>query len=238
MRLIKVQLLFHLNNGEINLKKILKLAPSILSADFSVLKNEINSVANADYLHIDVMDGMFVENISLGIPVIKSIRKVTDLIFDVHLMIDEPRRYIKQFANAGADIITIHAEASDDLKGDLKMIKSFNKKAGVAIKPNTSLDAINDVLDLADMFLIMSVEPGFGGQKLIDFTLQKALSLSKIVCDKDIEMDGGINLENVESVLKSGVNVIVVGSAIFNCDDRNKKINRFREKFMEYENQA
>ena len=128
MRLIKVQLLFHLNNGEINLKKILKLAPSILSADFSVLKNEINSVANADYLHIDVMDGMFVENISLGIPVIKSIRKVTDLIFDVHLMIDEPRRYIKQFANAGADIITIHAEASDDLKGDLKMIKSFNKK--------------------------------------------------------------------------------------------------------------
>ena len=224
------------------MNKKYKLAPSILSADFSVLKDEINSVRSADYLHIDVMDGMFVPNISLGIPVIKSIRKVTNLIFDVHLMIDNPSRYIKEFAMAGADIITIHAEASKNLKYDLEMIKSFGKKASVAIKPNTKLDIIYDVLEIADMVLIMSVEPGFGGQKLIEATLEKSLLLSKIINDRDlkvdIEMDGGINLENTKKVLESGVNIVVAGSAIFNFQNRAEKINQFKQKFVDYTNQV
>ncbi len=216
------------------MNKNYKIAPSILSADFSILKDEINSVNAADYLHIDVMDGIFVPNISLGIPVIKSIRKTSDLIFDVHLMIDRPGRFIKEFASVGADIITIHAEASENLKDDLTLIKSLGKKAGVAIKPNTPLDVVYDVLKNVDMILIMSVEPGFGGQKLIPSTLEKSLALSKIIADRniDIEMDGGINLENVEQVAKAGVNVIVAGSAIFNAPDRNKMIDAFKQKVL------
>ena len=216
------------------MNKNYKIAPSILSADFSILKDEINSVNAAEYLHIDVMDGIFVPNISLGIPVIKSIRKTSDLIFDVHLMIDRPGRFVKEFASVGADIITIHAEASENLKDDLTLIKSLGKKAGVAIKPNTRLDVVYDVLENVDMILIMSVEPGFGGQKLIPSTFEKSLALSKIIADRniDIEMDGGINLENVEQVAKAGVNVIVAGSAIFNAPDRNKMIDAFKQKVL------
>lgn len=216
------------------MNKNYKIAPSILSADFSILKDEINSVNAADYLHIDVMDGIFVPNISLGIPVIKSIRKTSDLIFDVHLMIDRPGRFVKEFASVGADIITIHAEASENLKDDLTLIKSLGKKAGVAIKPNTRLDVVYDVLENVDMILIMSVEPGFGGQKLIPSTFEKSLALSKIIADRniDIEMDGGINLENVDQVAKAGVNVIVAGSAIFNASDRNKMIDAFKQKVL------
>ena len=216
------------------MNKNYKIAPSILSADFSILKDEINSVNAAEYLHIDVMDGIFVPNISLGIPVIKSIRKTSDLIFDVHLMIDRPGRFVKEFASVGADIITIHAEASENLKDDLTLIKSLGKKAGVAIKPNTRLDVVYDVLENVDMILIMSVEPGFGGQKLIPSTFEKSLALSKIIADRniDIEMDGGINLENVDQVAKAGVNVIVAGSAIFNASDRNKMIDAFKQKVL------
>lgn len=216
------------------MNKNYKIAPSILSADFSILKDEINSVNAAEYLHIDVMDGIFVPNISLGIPVIKSIRKTSDLIFDVHLMIDRPGRFVKEFASVGADIITIHAEASENLKDDLTLIKSLGKKAGVAIKPNTQLDVVYDVLENVDMILIMSVEPGFGGQKLIPSTFEKSLALSKIIADRniDIEMDGGINLENVDQVAKAGVNVIVAGSAIFNASDRNKMIDAFKQKVL------
>lgn len=220
------------------MKKQIKLAPSILSADFSILKNEINSVKSADYLHIDVMDGNFVPNISLGIPVIKGIRGITNIIFDVHLMIDKPHRFIEKFALAGADIITVHVEASENLKNDLQLIKSLGKKACAAVKPNTDIRNIYHVLDIVDMILIMSVEPGFGGQELISNTLEKARTLSEFV-DKndiqiDIEMDGGINLDNVQKVLESGVNVIVTGSSVFNFSDRNQKIIEFREKFSEY----
>ena len=216
------------------MNKNYKIAPSILSADFSILKDEINSVNAAEYLHIDVMDGIFVPNISLGIPVMKSIRKTSDLIFDVHLMIDRPGRFVKEFASVGADIITIHAEASENLKDDLTLIKSLGKKAGVAIKPNTRLDVVYDVLENVDMILIMSVEPGFGGQKLIPSTFEKSLALSKIIADRniDIEMDGGINLENVDQVANAGVNVIVAGSAIFNASDRNKMIDAFKQKVL------
>lgn len=220
------------------MNKQIKLAPSILAANFSILKNEINSVSSADYLHIDVMDGIFVPNISFGIPVIKSIRPITNMIFDVHLMITKPHRYIEKFAIAGADIITVHAEACENLQDDLRLIKSYGKKAGVAIKPNTEIKFIYSVLQDVDMILIMSVEPGFGGQKFLPIALEKAKSLSNFLHQNgfqqnniDIEMDGGINLSNVKLVVNSGANVIVVGSAIFNFTDRTKKILEFREKF-------
>ncbi len=219
------------------MNKQIKLAPSILSANFSILKNEINSVSSADYLHIDVMDGIFVPNISFGIPVIKSIRPITNMIFDVHLMITKPHRYIEKFVLAGADIITVHAEACENLRDDLRLIKSCGKKAGVAIKPNTEIKSIYSVLQDVDMILIMSVEPGFGGQKFLPIALEKAKILSSFLrqnnlCNNiDIEMDGGINLSNVKLVVDSGTNVIVAGSAIFNFPNREKKILEFREKF-------
>lgn len=220
------------------MNKQIKLAPSILAADFSVLKNEINSVSSVDYLHIDVMDGIFVPNISFGIPVIKSIRHITNMIFDVHLMITKPHRYIEKFALAGADIITVHAEACENLQYDLRLIKSCGKKAGVAIKPNTEIKSIYSVLQDVDMILIMSVEPGFGGQKFLPVALEKAKILSSFLRQNnlwnniDIEMDGGINLSNVRLVVDSGTNVIVAGSAIFNFTDRAKKILEFRERFF------
>lgn len=200
------------------------LAPSILSADFTKLGEEIKCVVEngAEYIHIDVMDGMFVPSISYGMPVIKSIRKVTDKVFDVHLMVEEPIRYIEDFKNSGADLITVHVEACKDLAATIKKIKDLGMKASVAVKPNTPIESVYEYLTDLDMVLCMSVEPGFGGQKYIDSVTDKIKTLKKYIDDNgfkcDIEVDGGINFDNLEMVLNAGVNVIVAGSTVYAGD--------------------
>ena len=200
------------------------LSPSILSADFSRLGEQIKELdeAGAQYVHIDVMDGMFVPSISFGMPVIRAIRACTDRIFYVHLMIEEPGRYIDEFAEAGADLITVHAESCRHLDRTIEKIKEKGLLAGVAINPATPVSAISCVLEKVDMVLVMTVNPGFGGQKLIPYTVEKVRELRKIVDEKglktDIEVDGGVNLSNVEELMDAGANIIVAGSAIFSGD--------------------
>ena len=200
------------------------LAPSILSADFGILKEQLELIdeAGAEYVHFDVMDGVFVPSISFGLPVLKSIRKYTNRLFDAHLMIVDPEKYVKDFAEAGADIITVHAEACKHLDATIDLIKSCGKKAGVAINPATPLTEIVHVLEKVDMVLIMTVNPGFGGQALIPYTLDKVKELKAIVDEKklslDIEVDGGINKNTIDAALAAGANVIVAGSAVFNGD--------------------
>lgn len=200
------------------------LSPSILSADFSRLGEQIRELdeAGAQYVHIDVMDGMFVPSISFGMPVIRSIRGCTDRIFDVHLMIEEPGRYIDEFAEAGADLITVHAESSRHLDRTIEKIKEKGLLAGVALNPATPVSAISCVLEKVDMVLIMTVNPGFGGQKLIPYTVEKVRELRKIVDEQglktDIEVDGGVNLSNVGELMDAGANIIVAGSAVFSGD--------------------
>ena len=197
------------------------LSPSILSADFSKLGEQVKCLdeAGAQYVHIDVMDGMFVPSISIGLPVIQTLRPCTERIFDVHLMIEEPVRYIDEFAKAGADIITVHAEAGKHLDRTIEAIKEKGLLAGVALNPATSLESIRYVLPKVDMVLIMTVNPGFGGQKLIPYTVDKVRDLKRMMeqtgCKADIEVDGGVNLSNVQEVLDAGANVIVAGSAVF-----------------------
>ncbi len=203
---------------------MIKLSPSILAANFSNLGEDIKRVdqAGAEYIHIDVMDGDFVPSISLGMPVINSIRSVTNKIFDVHLMVSNPERYIDDFVNVGADIITIHAEACKHIDRTLHDIKQKGVKAGIAINPATSLTSLDYILDKVDMILIMTVTPGFGGQKFIKGMLEKIEELRAILnkrgLDIDIEVDGGITTANVKQVIDAGANVIVAGSSIFDGD--------------------
>lgn len=208
------------------------LSPSILAADFSKLGEQIRCMdeAGAQYVHIDVMDGMFVPSISIGLPVIQTIRPCTERIFDVHLMIEEPVRYIDDFVKAGADIITVHAEACKHLDRTIDAIKEKNVLAGVALNPATSLESIRYILPKVDMVLIMTVNPGFGGQKFIPYTMEKVKNLKDLLEETgskaDIEVDGGVNLENVGELLDAGANIIVAGSAVFK-GDMKQNIARF-----------
>ena len=199
----------------------IKISPSILSADFSILGDEIKNLekAGADLIHIDVMDGHFVPNITMGPPIIKQIRKCTKLPFDVHLMISPVEKYIKAFADAGSDIITLHPEATDNLKRAVQTVKSFGKKAGVSLNPKTPISALIDVINDIDLILIMSVNPGFAGQSFMGEVLPKVTELRKMINDKklkiDIEIDGGINFETAALAVKAGANILVSGTTIF-----------------------
>ena len=197
------------------------LSPSILAADFGMLADQIKRAekAGAKWLHIDVMDGHFVPNISFAMPVIKSIRKYTDMFFDVHLMITPPEKYIDDFINAGADGVTFHIEATENPDKCIELIRNRGKKVGISINPNTPVSAIEKYLDKVDMVLVMSVEPGYGGQKYIESVNEKISYVrEKMGADFDIEVDGGINAKNIDMVLNAGANIIVAGTAVFNDD--------------------
>mgnify|MGYP000519200215 FL=1 len=204
-------------------KKII-VAPSLLAADFSKLREEIQEVEShgAEYLHLDVMDGNFVPNISFGAPVISSIRKHSNLVFDVHLMVENPDRFIKDMVDAGADVITIHAEATKHLNRTIQLIKSYGKKVGVALNPSTPLDVIKYDLKDIDMVLIMTVNPGFGGQAFIEGMLQKIRDLRSIDPNIDIQVDGGINNKTSKLVKEAGANILVAGSYLFKGDYKQK----------------
>jgi len=219
------------------MKKI-KISPSILSADFSQLGNEIRKLeeGGADMIHVDVMDGHFVPNLTIGPPVIKALKKHSSVIFDVHLMISPVHKYIEAYSNAGADIITIHPEATENLKLSISKIKELKKKVGVSLNPETPIETIMDVLDQIDLVLIMSVNPGFGGQKFMPEVLTKIKDLKKIQKEKqlnfDIEIDGGINFDNAKIVKEAGANILVSGTTIFksNNGDIKKNIELLKSK--------
>lgn len=211
----------------------MQVAPSLLSCDFADIKNEIKTVSSADMLHLDVMDGHFVPNISIGIPVVQSIRKATDMVLDCHLMISDPDKYIPQFAKAGADIITFHAEASDDCGKTIDMISELGVKPSISIKPNTPAEVVFPYLDKLYMVLVMTVEPGFGGQKMISECLEKVKTIKSEISRRGlktvIQADGGINDETLAMTVESGVDVAVLGSAVFAQKDRNSYIEKIQK---------
>ncbi len=210
---------------------MVNFAPSILSSDFSQLKNEVESVKSAKYLHLDIMDGRFVPNITYGPMVVEAIRPYSDSIFDTHLMIVDPEKYIKDFAKAGSDIITVHVEATDHIHRAIQIIKNEGCQAGVTLNPGTSLSTIENIIDDVDLVLIMSVNPGFGGQKFIPQMIDKVKRLKKMIDEIEsetlIEIDGGINFDNVNKVVQAGVDIIVSGSTIFKGNPA-ENINKFR----------
>jgi len=214
------------------MKKI-QISPSILSADFSQLRNEIKRLeeGGADMIHVDVMDGHFVPNLTMGPPIIKSLRKFTKLPFDVHLMISPVHKYIKDYADAGADIITIHPEATEDLKSSVEHIKSLNKKVGISLNPESKIDLIIDLLNEIDLALIMSVHPGFGGQKFISNAISKTKEVARLAKEAGnptvyIEIDGGVSLSNAPALIEAGANALVAGSFVFNSKDPKETISQ------------
>ncbi len=219
---------------------MIKLSPSILACDYNILGTQVKEAyeAGAKYMHLDVMDGLFVPSISLGMPVIKSLRKATDVVFDTHLMINEPIRYIDDFVEAGSDIITFHLEATDKVEETINKIKAAKVKAGIVINPETPVEAIKPYLSMVDMVLIMSVHPGFGGQKYIPEATDKIRQARKLIDEAgyniDLEVDGGVNLSNVKEVLEAGANVIVAGSAVFG-NNITDSVKGFLKSFEEFE---
>ena len=219
------------------------LSPSILAADFTILGEQMKKAeaGGNDYFHFDVMDGMFVPNISFGIPVLTSVRKFTKKILDVHLMVEAPERYVDKFIDAGADILTVHAEACDCLSQTMEKIHGRGKRAGIAIKPHTDINVLEPYFGVADMFLVMTVEPGFGGQKYMDICTEKIRTLRAGLrergLDTDIQVDGGITRENVKTVLDAGANVIVMGSSVFDGDitENTGYFSRLFKKYNEGE---
>jgi len=215
---------------------MIKLAPSILSADFARLGEQVAEVtkAGADYIHIEVMDGHFVPNITVGAPVVASIRPLTSLPLDVHLMIEHPERYISEFVNSGADIITVHVEACSHLHGTIQLIKELGVKAGVSLNPATPLSSIEEIIPHVDLILIMSVNPGFGGQSFIPATLPKIENMRKTLNDRklsaELEVDGGVTAENAPGIVKAGANVLVAGNSVFKAEEGiSQALQRLRE---------
>lgn len=215
---------------------MIKIAPSILSADFANLERDIRRIHTADYVHVDVMDGQFVPNITIGVPVVKCIRPTTDLPLDVHLMIDRPVRYVEQFCDAGADIVTCHVEADteENISAALRAIRAKGKKAGVVVKPKTPGSAVLPFIDLCDMILVMTVEPGFGGQKFMGDMMPKVQEIRRYIdalrpgCD--LEVDGGVDTDTAPICIAAGANVLVAGSAVYKADDIPAKIRALRRQ--------
>jgi len=217
-------------------KRFIKIAPSILSADFGCLADQIQAIvdAGADYIHVDVMDGNFVPNISIGLPVVEALKKLTDIPLDVHLMIQNPSQFVREFARAGADIITVHIETDPHMNRLLDSIKMMDVKAGVSLNPSTGLNTLDEVLNMVDLVLVMSVNPGFGGQKFIRSSLNKISRLRKILDDNkylvELEVDGGITEDNAGEIVAAGADVLVAGNAIFGNSDITQSVKRLRSR--------